>query len=64
MAQISTPYYVDYRINLDHYGRLESTYYALTRTKDDAILYSNGDLDNIFAECFKRGIHNDQIVLL
>lgn len=58
----STKYYIDYVVIPETNGLI--SYYQLTRTKDDAILYSNGDINNVFMECWKNGIaYNDVVVL-
>lgn len=60
--KVSTKYYIDYVVIPGTNGLI--SYYQLTRTKDDAILYSNGDLNNVFMECWKNGIaYNDVVVL-
>lgn len=61
---ISTPYYIDYVILKDNNGLITGAYFQLTRTNDDAILYANENLDNIFLHCFHAGINKDQIVIL
>ena len=62
MKTASTPYYIDYVINKEN-GCFD-TYYQLVRTKDDAILYASEELDNIFLNCWHRGISKDDVVIL
>lgn len=59
-----TRYYIDYVINKDQIGRIDSCYYQLVRRSDDAILYANEDLDNVFLHCFHAGISAKDIVIL
>ena len=54
-TKINTPYVIDYVFN---------AYYQLVRTKDDAILYANLDLQYIFGRCFECGITPAQVVIL
>lgn len=52
---ITSMYYIDY-VN-------DSMYNILVRRRDDAILYSNEDLDNVIAEAKKRGIKKEDLVI-
>ena len=57
-----TKYYIDYKIYKDR-GRIEA-YHQLVRASDEAILYANTQLDNIFLFCFHQGINKNEITLL
>ena len=46
-------YIIDYVYDNEH-G--EPNYYQIVRIKDDAILYTNTDRNNVIMECWKRGI--------
>ncbi len=59
---MKTKYYIDYICN--KVGGIIEAYYQLVRTKDEAILYANESLDNIFLHCFHEGISKDEIVIL
>lgn len=59
---MKTKYYIDYICN--KVGSIIEAYYQLVRTKDEAILYANESLDNIFLHCFHEGISKDEIVIL
>lgn len=52
---ITSMYYIDF-VN-------DSMYNILVRRSDDAILYSNEDLDNVIAEAKKRGIKKEDLVI-
>ena len=39
----------------------DGMYNILVRRSDDAILYSNEDLDNVIAEAKKRGIKEEEL---
>lgn len=54
-------YYVDYIYN-NPTG--ENFYFQLVRRSDDAILYANRDLNNVFLHCWHVGISKDDIVIL
>ena len=58
---IKTKYYIDY-IYDKHYGA--NYYYQLVRTKDDAILYANENLDYVKIRCRELGIPKEEIILL
>lgn len=59
---MKTKYYIDYITIKETNGII--AYYQLVRRKDDAILYSNYSLDNVFIHCWKSGIsYNDVVVL-
>lgn len=51
----TTKYYIDYI--------KDGKYFILVRRSDDAILYSNEDLDNVIAEAKKRGIKKEDLVI-
>lgn len=61
---MTTPYYIDFFIAKDRFGVIEAAYYRLIRRRDDAILYSNQELDNVFLHCFHAGISNKDIVII
>lgn len=52
---ITSMYYIDF-VN-------DGMYNILVRRSDDAILYSNEDLDNVIAEAKKRGIKKEDLVI-
>lgn len=39
-------------------------YHQLVRNSDNAILYANPTLDNVFLYCFHLGINKDEIIIL
>lgn len=41
----------------------DGVYNILVRRSDEAILYSNADLDNVIAEAKKRGIKEEDLVI-
>lgn len=53
----STPYFIEY------VHENEQFYFQLVRTKDQAILYANPDLQYVYAHCFSAGITREQITL-
>ena len=59
---MNTKYYIDY-ITLKETSGLVA-YYQLVRAKDDAILYSNWSLDNIFLHCWHNDIRRDEVTIL
>lgn len=61
-ANITTKYYVDYVCEKTASDFI--TYFQLVRTIDEAILYANENLDNIFLHCFHIGIHKDDLTIL
>lgn len=54
-------YYIDY-IHSNTSG--ENFYFQLVRREDEAILYANRDLTNIFARCFEMGINKNDVTIL
>lgn len=54
----NTKYFIEY-ICAD----LSNTYFQLVRTRDAAILFAFEDLTTVYAECFVRGIHNEDVTL-
>ena len=58
----STKYYIDFIYDKDAQGL--TTYFQLVRTKDDAILYANEEINNIFLHCWKVGIANNEVTVL
>lgn len=62
MRKVSTKYYIDY-ICKNAGGKIEA-YHQLVRTKDEAILYANESLDNIFLHCFHAGINKSNVTIL
>lgn len=54
----NTKYFIEY-ICAD----LSNTYFQLVRAKDAAILAAYNDLTVLYAECFVRGIHNEDVTL-
>ena len=62
MKRINTKYYIDY-ICKNVGGRIEA-YHQLVRTKDEAILYANASLDNVFLHCFHAGINKSNVTIL
>ena len=50
----NTKYFIEY---------LSNTYFQLVRSKDAAILAAYNDLTTLYAECFVRGIHNEDVTL-
>jgi hypothetical protein len=56
-----TKYFVDYIYNNP---TVSNSYYQLVRRYDDAILYANKELDNVFIRCWELGITRDEIVVL
>lgn len=57
----STEYYIDYIYNNPSGANF---YHQLVRTKDEAILYANPNLDYVKLECWKRGISINQVTIL
>ena len=58
---MKTKFYIDFvheKVN----GSI-NCYYQLVRRADEAILYANPDLNNIFLFCFHAGINKEQVVL-
>lgn len=51
----TSKYYIDY---VD-----DGKYNILVRRSDEAILYSNSDLDSVIAEAEKRGIKKEELVI-
>lgn len=51
----TSKYYIDY---VD-----DGKYNILVRRSDEAILYSNADLDNVITEAKNRGIKKDDLVI-
>lgn len=59
---MKTKYYIDW-VSEKHQGDWQA-YHQLVRAKDQAILYANESLDNIFLYCFHAGISKDEITIL
>lgn len=57
----NSKYYIDYI-----YDNPTGTnfYHQLVRREDNAILYANPNLDNVFLYCFKVGISKNDIIIL
>lgn len=61
---MKTNYFITYRFYKNAYGTIEATAFELHRRKDDAILASLPELNDIFLHCWKHGIaYNDVVVL-
>ena len=59
--KIEAHYVIDYVY--DNPGGI-NFYHQLVRQSDNAILYANENLDNVFLRCWELGIkHNDVVVL-
>ena len=60
---MKTNYFITYRIEKNANGVIEATSYELHRRKDDAILASHKELNDVFMHCWKHGIaYNDVVV--
>lgn len=60
----TTKYYIDF-IASDCNGKLlDNPYWVFVRTRDEAILMAHSDIDTIFAECWKRGYNQKDVVIL
>lgn len=55
----NTPYFIEYI----HEGDSNSFYFQLVRTKDEAILYANPEIEFVFSRCFQLGITKEQITI-
>ncbi len=53
-----TKYFIEYICE-----DLGCTYWQLVRTRDAAILSAMKDEDMLYAECFKRGIHCQDVTI-
>lgn len=61
--KVATKYYIDFVCEYDSNKNLLCSYYQLVRTSDDAILYANADITNIYAECFTSGINKNEVTI-
>ena len=59
---MKTKYYIDWKC--EKYQGNFNAYHQIVRSADDAILYANENLDNIFLYCFHAGISKDDITIL
>ena len=59
---MKTKYYIDWKC--EKYQGNFNTYHQIVRTADDAILYANESLENIFLYCFHAGYSKDDITIL
>ena len=57
----TTRYVIDYIYNNTNGINF---YYQLVRRSDDAILYANQNLDNVFIRCWELGITCNDVVIL
>jgi hypothetical protein len=56
---MQSKYFIDY-ISKNETGA--NFYYQLVRRSDDAILYANENLDNVYLYCWNAGINRDDVV--
>ena len=61
MKTTGTKYVIDYIYNSTSGINF---YHQLVRRSDDAILYANEKLDNVFLRCWEMGIPQDEVVVL
>ena len=59
--KIEAPYVIDYIY--DNSGSI-NFYHQLVRQSDNAILYANESLDNVFLRCWELGIKRNDVVVL
>jgi hypothetical protein len=57
----TTKYFIDYIYNNPTGSNF---YHQLVRRSDNAILYANEKLDNIFIKCWELGITRNEVVVL
>lgn len=63
-VEVATKYYVDFVCEFDNDHNLINSYHQIVRTEDDAILYANSDIRQIYAECFLRGINRTDVTII
>jgi hypothetical protein len=54
-------YYIDY-VSKNTTG--ENFYHQPVRRRDEAILYANRSINNVFVHCFKSGIRAEDVITL
>ena len=58
----TTPYVIDYIYN--NTSGINYYYHQLVRRADNAILYANQSLENVFLRCWELGIPCNEVVIL